>query len=301
MSGGNKSTTTQQTTPFGNTQGLLTSGLTQAQNLFGTGKLAPYAGISNTTRGGLAEVVAAGNVGKPALWGALNTAGNFSKGQGAVGTGGQDQVFGAAMGPSNSEQNLAGIARGDLLGRNDADFERLLSGVSEKAATAARMAAGANGRYGGDYAQDAVARAVGDVESGYRVNQLNTERDRMMQANSMLDQFRQSGLNLGLNAANSRSSIQSANSDRQLGATQAIPGLYEAAMSPYRSKVEAGRIMDADAQARADVPGNNLAALMQILGASSPYATQTATTKGPNNTLSQVLGGGLGLASLLFG
>src|SRR5690606_38979824 len=68
-------------------------------------------------------------------------------------------------GPSYSEQNLAGIARGDFLDREDPNFERLLNRASERAATEASMTASGMGRTGSDYHQGLVAERVGDTEA----------------------------------------------------------------------------------------------------------------------------------------
>lgn len=106
-----------------------------------------------------------------------------------------------AMGPSYAEQNLSGIARGDMLDRLDPNFERSLAVARNNASNQIGEGASAAGRYGSQNWADNVAKTVGDYEATQRVNQYNNERANQMSANSMLDSSRFQGLGMGLNAA----------------------------------------------------------------------------------------------------
>jgi hypothetical protein len=157
------------------------------------------------------------------------------------------------------------------------------------------------GRTGSDYHQTAVARQVGDTTAGMDYQRLQDERARQVEANSLMDQMRQAGMGLGLNAANSASAIQGSNYDRQLGAAGEVPGAYQATLSPYQTITGIGQQQDADLAAKRGAPGYNLSSLAQLLGMSQGFGTTTGAVKQPSNTFGQIAGGGLGLASLLFG
>lgn len=313
--GGSNGTTTQQTgtsattntmLPYGKGKDLLNTGLADALNLYKGGKLNPYVAPSASTNNALQGLSKAALASRPSLNSALSTFTNFSKGGGNISSGAQTDIAGKAMAPSYSEQNLAGVAAGDMLNKDDPNFERLLASAKDSAGTAARMSAGGMGRYGGDFAQTEVARTVGDLEAGQRYQRLNDERTRQVEANSLMDSMHQAGLGLGLNATNSASSIDAANKDRQMGAAGAIPGAYQATLDPYKTALDVGHEYDANNAARLGNKGANLSSLAQIMQMISPYGTQigtqtstgTGTSKEPFNW-AQLAGGGLGGLSLL--
>jgi hypothetical protein len=384
-------TTKNVADPYALAKPGLDTALRDALGLYKTNSLDRYVGPSAETKSGLAGLLSSAKSGKSGLAAALGTFTGFAGGGGsvgsgaqtdiagraitaggnAVGTGAQTSLAGKALAPSYSEANLAGVARGDLLNADDPNFEHLLSRSTDAAALAAKQAAGARGRYGGDYAADNVTRAVGDIEAEARYKRLTDERSRQVEANSLMDQQRQAGLNtslnasnsassidagnldrilsglgLGLNASNSATSIDAANRERQLSAAGQVPAAYDATLKPSQTMVDVGRTKEADLKAKADVKSNNLQALLGVLGAATPYGTSSTTSTGkttgtstdkttqktvgttnatttqstlekllgrvlskeeataiakqPNNLLSQILGGGLGLASLLL-
>jgi hypothetical protein len=334
MSGGKKATATQGSTETtgltGNTSGTsvtgvspyslakpgLQAGLSGLMSLYNKGQLAPKPSTSAWTNQGIDSVIANAKAGAPALQTGVNAFKGFAGGGNTVSSAGQTAIAGKALGPSYSEGNLAGVARGDFLNADDPNFERLLSRSTDSASLAAKQAAGARGRYGGDYAQENVARTVGDTEAQARYQRYNDERSRQVEANSLMDQMRQGGLNIGLNATNSASSIGAANRDRQLTAAAGLPGAVDSLMNPGRAVIGAGQLYEGRSDERNAAPANNLMALLQGLGIATPYGTTatttsgtqtgsttgttngTATTKQPSNLISQLLGGGLGLASL---
>lgn len=319
MSGGSSGTTTQQSgttsglntttnLPYGKGKDLLNTGLSDALNLYKGGKLNPYVAPSAGTNNALQGLNTAALAGRGSLNSALSTFTNFSKGAGNISSGAQTDIAGKAMAPSYSEQNLAGVAAGDMLNKDDPNFERLLASAKDSAGTAARMSAGGMGRYGGDFAQTEVARTVGDLEAGQRYQRMNDERTRQVEANSLMDSMRQAGLGLGLNATNSASSIDAANKERQLGAAGAIPGAYQATLDPYKTALDVGHERDANNAARLGNKGANLSSLAQIMQMISPYGTQVNTLTGTTNgtgtskepfNWAQLAGGGLGGLSLL--
>jgi hypothetical protein len=245
--------TTSAFSPYKRAQPMLDKLLADAMGYYKSGQLSPYVGLSGTTKQGLSGLTSGAMSGVSPLRQALGTYSDFAGGGMDVGTGGQDAIYRSALrarnvgtsglqgilqgamqnrdvgsgaqtgiyeqsanAPSFSEGNLAGVARGDFLDREDPNFERLLGRASEQAETAARMAAGAKGRYGGDYAQTEVGRTVGDLQAQSRYQQYQDERGRQVEANSLMDAMKQARLGLGLNAANSASGIQAGNEDRAL-------------------------------------------------------------------------------------
>lgn len=318
-------TTTGRVDPYRGATPLLSTTLKDAMSLYKRGGLNPYVNPSNATQTALSGMGTVAMRGQPSLNTALSTFQGFAGGGNQVGTAGQDNIYSEALGPSYSEGNLGGVARGDFLNREDPNFERVLGAASEKAETAARMAAGAKGRYGGDYAQTEVGRTVGDLQAGARLDQYNTERSRQVEANSLMDQMRQAGLGLGLNAANSSTAVQADNRNRQLSAAGGVGEAYDNTLDPYRALEHIGQVRDADALKKAGTGSANLASLAQLLGVANPFSSTTGTTKtkgtqdtvntgtqtgtqtgsttgtaqGPDNTVGEIAGLGLTGASLL--
>lgn len=171
------------------------------------------------------------------------------------------------------------------------------------------MQAGGMGRTGSDYHQTAVARQVGDTVAGMDYNRLQDERTRQVEANSLMDTMRQAGLNLGLNATNSKTAIDTSNKDRQLGAADRIPGILDAKTSLYDQIKGVGDIYQQDAQNRKGNTALNLNSMLQMLQNYSPYGITSSTQTGattqtqtdPKNLFGKLAGGGLSLASLLLG
>lgn len=291
--------TTSQTSPYAGVVGGLKTGLTDALNLYKKKQLNPYTPLSSATTDTLASYrKQASNVRQP-LNEALSRFTGFANGAGDVGSQGQLDIAQRALAPSMSEQNLGGVAKGDFIGLNDPNYERLRQRAQETAATEAGMVASGMGRSGSDYHQTAVARQVGDTTASMDMARLKEEQDRQYQANSLIDQLRQSGMGIGLNAQNSATAIQSGNQDRRFNANAAIPGAAAATLAPYGDMLDVGRAYDVNNAAKAGTKGSNLSSLMQILGLASPYSSTTTTE--PSNKAGGAAGLGLGLASLLFG
>jgi hypothetical protein len=296
-------TQTSTSSPWSKATPLWSKGLTDALSLYKSKKLNPYVGLNSYQQNGLNTQY--GNA--ASLQGALQNAMDITRGtafgSGDVGSGYQSNIGSRALGPSYAEQNLANVADGSMIGGNDPNYERLRQRAQENAATEAGMVASGLGRSGSDYHQTAVARQVGDTVAGMDMQRLAEQEARQMQANQMMDSARQSGLGLGLNAYNSASSIQGANQDRRYNASQAIPGMSEAYMMPGQIMQGVGNAYQADAMAQKGTPGMNLQSLMNILQGTNQFNTTTGGTtgsaQGPDNTLGMILGGGLGLTSLL--
>lgn len=291
--------TTTNTSPYPGITTGLNKGLSDALDLYKKQRLNPYTATDTLTRGGLEGLRRQSvNSIKP-LNESLARFRSMALGSGDISSQGQLGIAQRAMGPSLTEKNLSGVANGDFIGLTDPNYERLRQRAQENAATEAGMVASGIGRSGSDYHQSAVARQVGDTTAGMDMARLKEEQDRQFQANSLIDQLRQSGLGIGLNAQNSASAIQAGNQDRRFNANNEIPGAVAATFAPYQQITDIGRAKDVDRVNKNGTAGTNLASLMQILGIASPYGTTTTTE--PDNKTGGLIGGGLGLASLLFG
>lgn len=245
--GGGKQTTTQNTVsePWTAAQPALKTGLEDAQNLYKGGvggqvytgsTVIPFAGQTMAGMGAI-ENQAKANIGGQGISGQyqsiINQGGfnqpqqqamggfrGFAGGAGDINTSRFDSLGQQAMGPSYSEQNLGGIARGDMLNRVDPNFERIMRTASDNAANQVGMGASAAGRYGSAVHQGNVAREVGDIQANARLGQYNAERQNQMSANQMLDSQRMAGLGMGLNAAGQSAAIQQGNNAQRMGAFQ---------------------------------------------------------------------------------
>lgn len=294
--------------PYPKATGALDDLLKRATSLFKTNSLNPYVGMSGTANQALTGLKNTAYAGRSGLTDAFKRLQALGSGAADVRSAGQQTIANRALLPSYSEKNLGDVASGALLDRADPNFERLLARSTDNAATAARMSAGARGRYGGDFAQTEVARTVGDLEAQQRYQQYQNERDRQVQANQLMDEQRQAGLTTGLNALNSRTAIDASNRDRRMQAITSVPSMYQATLDPWKTIADVGTAYQTDTANRLGAPGKNLSSLAQLLQGLSGYGTNyqtgtqidnnTSTTKQPTNW-AQILGGGLGLADLL--
>lgn len=347
--GGSEPQTTTQTTnaaPWSAAQPALQLGLADAQNLYSSGVGSqPYTGstvipFAQQTSQGMSAIQgnAQSNMGGQGVSGqyqdvinsggfnapqqsAMGGLGNFAGGAGNVSTGRFNQLGQQASGPSYSEQNLSGIAQGDMLNRSDPNFERALSAASNEVGNQIGMGASAAGRYGSGMHQGNVAREVGNLQATARVGQYNQERANQMNANQMLDSQRMAGLGMGLNAAGQSAGVEAGNYGRQMGALsqqfnagqQGLGNLgmaYSGMMDPSRDLMGvgsmyedlAGRLRNDELrifQEQQNAPWNQLGRLNAVAsGAGSMGGTSTGTAQTPGQN---PFATGLGYASTGIG
>lgn len=266
-----RSNQTTTTAPYRPATGLLNTALQRAGKLYSSGKLVPAMNDAQST--GINTEYYAAKRAQPVLDQGLQSVLGIS----------QD-----ARGPSYAEQYLGDVASGSQIGANDPNFERLLSKAMANAATEAGMVASGMGRTGSDYHQTAVADTVGNLEASQRLARLQDQERRQMEAIGAMDTGRLGGMNTALNAAG------------------ALPGMAAATLAPGQALQGLGNRITQDALDR-----RGFGQLAQILGLANGLGTTTSsgtnvstgtgTAEGPDNTLGQILGGGLGLASLLKG
>lgn len=279
---GGKNTTTQTTTsePYKAAQPLLGQGMGDALNLYKNGGLVkpntmstvvPYA---NQTVQGMQGLQALGNA---------NTGGNGVSGhyQDIINSGG-----------FNTPQNeaLAGIrqtATGDFDLSSNPAFQQVLGRAQGDTINAVTQAASAMGRTGSGAHQGVMAREVGDLTA------------RMVGDEYRNWQGRQDGAQQALFAAG------------QTG-MENLGGAYQGAQDSYSPLMQVGSMYEdlagrnlndqlRIANETANAPFANIQALLGAASGAGQYGTQSATAQGPSNTFSNILGAGLGTASLARG
>ena len=183
----------------------------------------------------------------------------FANGQYSTSNAAQTGVANSARSTSMSEKNLADIANGGLLNREDPYFERALTAAQNRVANEINMGASAGGRYGSGVHQGNIARELGDMEASQRVNQYMNERANQVQANSLIDQQRQAGLGLSLNAANSASGIDQANQGLRFQGANAQANLYGAGLDRSLNALNSASSIDQSNQSMRAAGASNLA------------------------------------------
>lgn len=227
--------------------------------------------------------------------------------------------------PYASQQNLSGIAAGDYLNREDANFERVLDRSLERAATEAALVSGSAGRYGSGAHQGVVTRNVGDIAANARQGQYQYERNAQLQANQMLDAARSAQDATRLSALSGQAGTYADDRNRELSAINSYGALsdadkarqYQAAIDQFNmgqqgmsnlaaagdvfSSLYAGQQMPyTDLMTLGQTPNNLISQLLGLTSYAQPYATQNATTSTSQEQQKDNTWGTLaGVASLL--
>ncbi len=284
MPGGSKTQTTTQTNqPYKQAQPLLNTAMSQGMNLYNSGGLNASANqpMSNQTMYGLKT--AQDNANHVIANSGFNSQQNRAMGAtlGQIDSGGYNADMRAAMNP------MRATARGDFLNREDANFEDILSRTKESAGTDLSQMMAGMGRFAGGAHQGQMVDRLGGIESEARLGQYNMERDRQTDAANSLFGMGNTGMTNVANAGNSLFGMGQVGMGNVNDAISALQGV--------------GSVYDAKAAQQADKPMNDLLTLLGIAQGAGQYGTSQAQTPTQNNTMSNMMGGGLGLASLLFG
>lgn len=277
MGGKNQTTQTSTNTPYAGAVPLLNSGMNSAQSLFNSGGLVkpntqsmvvPWSQNTMAGMGGIKDAATA--AGQPG--------GYSDMWRGIIGNGGFNDAQKTAM------DGIQSTATGAF----DINSNPAYAGVRQRAMDAASGAVNQQaqglGRSGSPTHQGVLARQVGNVAADMDVGEYRNWQGRSDQAQRDLFNMGQTGQG---NLANA----------------------YERQMDPSRSMMELGG-MDEDLYRRTlddrsritgelqNLPLANIQALLGIAGYGAPYLTQTATAQGPSNTMSNILGGLYGGASI---
>lgn len=228
-----------------------------------------YTGMGAQTNAGLNSLynTAAGSqgmfdAGTGYTQGLLNSGGLTGNMRGAInGTGAvagnYDSLYRGAGAPSLTEQNMMNVANGGMLRGGNPYFEANLAKAKDNTYSDVMASLGASGRTGSSVHMDELTGALGNLENGARGAQYETERDRQMQALSSIEAQRQqsfgnqnAALQGRLGALGQQFGMEQQGIGNAMGATAALPGLYEASLMPGQTMLQAGQVRDADAQAQ---------------------------------------------------
>lgn len=269
---GGKNSTTQTTTaePYAAAKPLLNQGMNDALGLYKSGGLvkpntmSTVVPFSNQTMYGMQGLQGLG---------AANTNGQGLSGQyqGIINSGGFNAPQMAAL------RGIQDTATGSFNINEDPGFQQVL----DKTRDTVNQNAAAAGRYGSGTHQGVMGQEIGDLAARQFQN-FQARKDAAQGA--LFGAGQQGQQNLGA---------------AYQGAQEAYSPLMQVG-SMYEDL--AGRQMNDQlriAQERQNAPLANIQALLGIAGHGSPYQTKTATAQGPSNTFSNVLGAGLGGASLI--
>lgn len=172
--------------------------------------------------------------------------------------------------------HLSNIAQGQYLNGANPYFEQNLQNGIQDVTAQVNASLGGSGRLGSNLQVEDLTRQIGQLSTGARSQQYETERDRQMQA------------------------------------IQALPSVYQASLAPSAIQGSIGAAQDANAQAtrqgqfdldtrKANEQTDMLAKLSAILAGTAPYggSTQTDTTPGAS-PFQQILGAGIAGAGLFL-
>jgi len=278
MSGSNTTTQTQTNEPYKAAQPLLDKGMGDALSLYNNGGLVkpntsstvvPYA--QQTTQGMNSIQNTAQQATAP---GGLN-----SQFESIIGNGGFNQP---QMDAVNNTRSLANSSY-DM--NANPGFADVLKQAQEGSMYGTNANAAAMGRYGSGTHQGVQQRELGDLTGRMVYNDFNNWLGRRDNANQSLFGMGQTGMN-NLNPA--YASMKQPAEDMM-----GVGSMYEDLMG--RTMNDQLRITNE----KQNLPLANIQALLAAAAGAGNYGTQTGQSQGPNSTLSNIAGGGLGLLSLL--
>lgn len=207
--------------------------------------------------------------------------------------------------PGAVERNLMGVANGDYLNGGNPYFEANLARTLNDATSGFNAGLGASGRLGSNLHTQALSEGLGTISNQARGQQYETERDRQVQAASLVDAAGLSRLQGGQNAYGQAFGMGQQGTANQFAANEALPGLFESFVMPAKTKLQAGLIKDGIRQGtlqgeydlfnrQQNANTDMLAKLSAILSGTAGTGGTYQTTPGPS--LAQtLLGGAIGL------
>lgn len=278
MSGSNTTTQTQTNEPYKAAKPLLDKGMGDALKQYNAGGLVKPNTMSTVVP--YAQQTTAG----------MNSIQNTA--QNAMAPGGLNSQFGGIIGSGgfNAPQmdavnNTRSLANSSYDMNANPGFQDVLNQALQKSTYGVNQNAAAMGRYGSGTHQGVMQQEQGDLAARMIGDDYNRFLGRRDAANLNLFSQGQTGMN-NLNPAYA-SMKQPANDLMGVGS------MYEDLMG--RTMNDQLRITNE----KQNLPLANIQALLAAAAGAGNYGTQTGTAQGPNSTLSNIAGGGLGLLSLL--
>jgi hypothetical protein len=270
MAGSSKQTTASTNTPYPAAQPLLNQAMGDALGLYKNGGLVNPNTMSTVVP--FSQQTMQGMNGLQGI-GQANTGGQGISGQwqNIINNGGFDPNQMTAL------QGIRDTATGSFNLADDPGFQQVL----DKTQGMVNQNAGALGRYGSGTHQGVMTQQLGDLTA----RQYQNWQARKDQAQGALFNMGQQGQQ---NLGSAYQGMQDAYSP-----LMQVGSMYEDLMG--RQMNDYLRI----ANERMNGPLANIQALLAIAGGGAPYATQTQTAQGPSSGFSNMMGAGLGGASLL--
>lgn len=278
MGGSNKTTQTSTSEPYKAAKPLLDKGMGDALTLYNNGGLVkpntmstvvPYA---QQTMQGMEAIQQGAND-------AMAPGGFADQFKTIIGNGGFNDPQMAALDQTRQ------LATGSYDMNANPGFADVLRQAQEGSMYGTNAAAAAMGRYGSPGHQGVQQRELGNLTSRMVNDDYNRWLGRRDAANTQLFGMGQTGMD-NMNPAYASTK---APAEDLMG----VGSMYEDLMG--RTMNDQLRI----ANEKQNLPLANIQALLAAAAGAGSYGTQTGTAQGPNSTLSNVLGGGLGLLSLL--
>jgi len=278
MPGNNTTTQTQTNEPYKAAKPLLDKGMGDALKMYNNGGLVkpntmstvvPYA---QQTTAGMNSIQNTAND-------AMAPGGLNSQFQDIIGNGG----FNAPQ--MDAVNNTRSLANSSYDMNANPGFADVLRQAQEGSMYGSNANAAAMGRYGSGTHQGVQQRELGDLTGRMVYNDFNNWLGRRDSANQNLFSQGQTGMN-NLNPA--YASMKQPAED-----LMGVGSMYEDLMG--RTTNDQLRITNE----KQNLPLANIQALLAAAAGAGNYGTQTGQSQGPNSTLSNIAGGGLGLLSLL--
>lgn len=280
MGGSNKTTQTSTNTPYPAAGKIYDKTMGDALALYNKGELVkpldmstvvPYDQQTKTAMSGL-QGIGQANTGGQGLSGQL---------QGIIDAGGYNDNQMTAL------NGIRDTATGEFDINSNPAFAQVRQRAMDAASNAAALNASGAGRYGSGTHTNAAATAVGNVAADMDLGEYRNFQNRQDAARTQLFNAGQQGqANLG-------------------SAYEGLQGAYNPLLQVGAMNEDlAGRTLNDQlriAQEKANAPLANLQAANAIAGGAGNLGSSTATAQGPNSTMSNILGAGLGGASMLSG
>ena len=280
----NTSSQTQSTQPFAGAQKGINTVLNDAFNSYRAGDFAGYTGpttpsFSNQTMQGFRGMERNADLATPGFRQSFQA--------------GVDQIRNPlSQAQQTSLDQYGSLARGDHMGKANPYLDQLIKQGQDSAQGAVNRQAAGMGRYGSGVHQGSIARQLGEIETGARFNDYNTQLGRQ-------DAAMAAQANLGQQSVQNR-----------MAAQQMLPGLYQGMNAPAETRRMVGLEFENQRQnlindqiRRANMPYDQLMKLSGLMGIAAPYSsTQSSgvtTQPGPSPFLQGL--GGIGMLGSFFG
>jgi len=278
MSGDKTQTQTQTNEPYSAAKPLLDRGMGDALKQYSTTGLVQPNTMSTVVPYAQQTMTGANSIQNTAQQ-AMAPGGLNSQFESIIGNGGYNAP------QQDAVNNTRATANSSFDPYGNPAFKQVLQQAQEGSMYGSNANASAMGRYGSGTHQGVQQKELGDLTARMVGNEYNNWQNRRDGANQNLFSMGQTGMN-NLNPA--YASMKQPAEDMM-----GVGSMYEDLMG--RTMTDQLRVSNE----KANLPLANIQALLAAAAGAGNYGTQTGQSQGPNSTLSNIAGGGLGLLSLL--